>query len=608
MMKLSKLIIQNFLSIQKATINLLDRGLVSVEGYNLDPDGANSNGSGKSSLINAIMWCNYDDPGKKLKSVDDVVNTKAGSDCIVQCVWYDEETEVEYIVTRYRKHSIYKNAVVVQRIDSFGSTDLSKGTNDESQKVINQILGADKATFEAYCFAKQDDAPDIPGMSDGQLKSLLERVLPLDELGPLYKIAQDNYNKQLSLVNELTSDQIVLTAKIDDMINLAQEARERVKGWSAEIERKVEENKLKIVDLRVKVHDLKSKLKPKEKIDAALNKFQKLIEEFDENSYRTYQTELRIATSEFFKASSRYKDLPEDCPSCHRKYDNYEQSRELAKENLYEAQKSLDKANKDRSLWDLKVEERKTNIANLEKVKALTLEQSGLEAQIRVLEGDIARLDPEAISTENPHEEALKRLLERLKDMTIERRNVEAQLENEKARLPILEAVAETYSPKGVRYHILDSLTPELNERTNYYLSQLTDGAMQAIWSTVTKLKSGEFKERFSIEVKGKNFNSYGSLSGGEKRKVKLACFLGLQDIIAKRATKSIDLWCADEIDHALDPAGLERLMNLLHEKTATKSTILVISHNELREWIPNYTTVVKQDGISTIKGFLSDE
>ena len=102
-----------------------------------------------------------------------------------------------------------------------------------------------------------------------------------------------------------------------------------------------------------------------------------------------------------------------------------------------------------------------------------------------------------------------------------------------------------------------------------------------------------------------KGAKSFKGLSGGEKRKVRLATMLALQDLVASRAVKPVDLWIGDEIDDALDPAGLERLMGVLERKARERGTVLVVSHAELRDWIDQVVTVTKRGGLSTIEGAL---
>jgi len=95
-------------------------------------------------------------------------------------------------------------------------------------------------------------------------------------------------------------------------------------------------------------------------------------------------------------------------------------------------------------------------------------------------------------------------------------------------------------------------------------------------------------------------------LSGGEKRKVRLATAMALQDMVASRATKPISLFIADEVDDALDDAGLERLMGILDEKARDRGTVLVISHNSLTDWIRDHAIVTKSGGLATVTGALS--
>ena len=75
-----------------------------------------------------------------------------------------------------------------------------------------------------------------------------------------------------------------------------------------------------------------------------------------------------------------------------------------------------------------------------------------------------------------------------------------------------------------------------------------------------------------------------------------------LQDLVARRATKPLELFFGDEIDDALDTAGLERLMGILEEKAKTNGTVIMISHNDLKDWCDNVITVTKKDGKSTIE------
>ena len=58
-MYFGKLSIKNFLVIGEAEVDLHNCGLTLIEGRNEDDESANSNGAGKSSLVDALCWCLY---------------------------------------------------------------------------------------------------------------------------------------------------------------------------------------------------------------------------------------------------------------------------------------------------------------------------------------------------------------------------------------------------------------------------------------------------------------------------------------------------------------------------------------------------------------------
>ena len=171
-----------------------------------------------------------------------------------------------------------------------------------------------------------------------------------------------------------------------------------------------------------------------------------------------------------------------------------------------------------------------------------------------------------------------------------------AQLhEKELERFKVSEATVQLFGPSGVRAQILDTVTPFLNERTADYLSTISDGHISAVWSTLSRNAAGDIKEKFSIAVDhAHGGDEFSLISGGEKRKVRLACALALQDLVASRATNPLDIFIGDEIDDALDAAGLERLMTILERKARERGTVLVISHNDLSDWADQITTVTK--------------
>ncbi len=159
----------------------------------------------------------------------------------------------------------------------------------------------------------------------------------------------------------------------------------------------------------------------------------------------------------------------------------------------------------------------------------------------------------------------------------------------------MLEVLNKAYGQAGLKAHILETITPVLNERANLYAGQLSDGDVAINFSTVKKNKDGSVSEKFSVEVTNSaGAEKYLGNSSGERKKIDLAIALAMSDLVAARVSKPIDLWVADEIAESLDPVAVERVVGLLREKAKERGTLLTISHTDMTDHIPSVITVTK--------------
>jgi DNA repair exonuclease SbcCD ATPase subunit len=177
------------------------------------------------------------------------------------------------------------------------------------------------------------------------------------------------------------------------------------------------------------------------------------------------------------------------------------------------------------------------------------------------------------------------------------------ELTEAQKKLAMLDVIERAYGRAGLKAHILETVTPVLNERANDYANRLADGTVQIEFQTVTKNKDGSVAERFSVAVRNsQGSDGYLSNSSGERKKIDLAIALAMSDLVAARASRPMDLWVADEIAESLDSTAQERVVDLLNAKVAERGTLLVISHTDMRNWIPNHITVVKKVGGSELR------
>jgi DNA repair exonuclease SbcCD ATPase subunit len=244
---------------------------------------------------------------------------------------------------------------------------------------------------------------------------------------------------------------------------------------------------------------------------------------------------------------------------------------------------------------------------------ALTIVVSGIvgmRSDIELAEKEIKQLKINAntrLTEANPWTKAIEVKAEEAVNNAADIVRLAGSVASLEGQTNLLSDAAKVFGPAGVRAHILDTVTPYLNERTQEYLGALSDGNIHATWATLSKTAKGELREKFNIEVTNdKGAESFAGMSGGEKRKVRLATAMALQDMVASRASKPINIFIADEVDHALDEFGLERLMGILERKARDRGSVLVISHNSLSDWIDNVITVKKNGGLASVSGATS--
>lgn len=633
-MKFTSLEIENFLAITHAEIQLADRGLILVQGVNNADTSADSNGAGKSSIPDALCWAWFGTTARGLTG-DDVVNFNVGKNCMVRSKIQDGG--FAYTATRHRKHKTGKNTLTITAYDGLRTVDLTKGTDKLTQDVANTIIGASLEVFSGSIYAGQEQMPDLPSMTDKALKMLIEEASGVTALEGAYKKAREEaleigirLKDASALRLGLISTQDRLTIEVVDMEDLnalwatehaAEVAMVRdrlikvdgpeVQRLSAEIDA-VDRAALvaTIADCDAKIASVAGEQTTlsdlRAKAVGCATKADACKQAVDTNTNRQAQAATNLANI------SHKIGCP--CDECGRPLTGAElvAATKAAQDRLdllVAERTGLEKARTDAiNLHEracdaaLKFQGTLTDVSAVAAVRAsFARSVSDLDALVTQRDWKLAKLRQDTTDLKakmgktSPHLPLIERLKTDLAEVEKKDIAAKAALARVGHDAHVMAEVVKVFSPAGVRARILDDVTPYLNTQTSKYLSIMSDGNINATWTTLIENAKGEFKEKFTIDVAnstgGKVFRA---LSGGEKRKVRIATALALQDLVSTRATKPIEIFIGDEIDDALDPAGLERLMIILEEKATERGTVLIISHADLKDSISNVITVEK--------------
>lgn len=637
-MKFLTLEVENFMALANAKVELDQRGLVLIQGVNAGDSSAASNGAGKSTLMNSLMWCIYGETSHGVKG-DDVLSTGHEKNCRVKVTIEDEGKR--YAIIRHRKHKEFKNRLIVRGEDG----DMTKGKDSLTQEFVERLIGASKEVFMASIYASQEAMPDLPGMSDKNLKTIVEEAAGVDRLTKAYAIARERANAAAARMETTKTKMDACLSLVESAQNELESAKTSSEAWERDRSERLDVARADLVGAEVTLTEVemelrslpeqirdtenaigkeREKLASKEEHDAKLVRVRGAITDIRASIRITENIQkeaMQRARAFKVKAEEVNTKVGEPCPTCGKAYCVEDLSTvkesfvEQARSEISQAQASATSVAKYQEHLEkaLKIESslvaRTPDVsAIISRIEQLTKELGTLrhrEKEVVAVEALVARARSEVdrITKEtNPFLAVIKRHEESLAANKSNYGVLKTELKNIQEQALLLDKARLVYSPAGVRSHILTSVTPFLNAQTAEYLNTLSDGNIVAEWSTMESTKKGEWRDKFNISVRKIGASkTFQTLSGGEKRKVRIACSLALQDLVASRASKNIELFIGDEIDDALDTAGLERLMGILEAKARERGTVMIISHKEMKSWFRETITVEVKEGRSYV-------
>ncbi|WP_139159384.1 AAA family ATPase, partial [Klebsiella pneumoniae] len=552
-----------------------------------------------------------------------------------------EDEGKRYAIIRHRKHKEFKNRLIVRGEDG----DMTKGKDSLTQEFVERLIGASKEVFMASIYASQEAMPDLPGMSDKNLKTIVEEAAGVDRLTKAYAIARERANAAAARMETTKTKMDACLSLVESAQNELESAKTSSEAWERDRSERLDVARADLVGAEVTLTEVemelrslpeqirdtenaigkeREKLASKEEHDAKLVKVRGAITDIRASIRITENIQkeaMQRARALKVKAEEVNTKVGEPCPTCGKAYCVEDLSTvkesfvEQARSEISQAQASATSVAKYQEHLEKALKIESSLVAStpdvsaiISRIEQLTKELGTLrhrEKEVVAVEALVARARSEVdrITKEtNPFLAVIKRHEESLAANKSNYGVLKTELKNIQEQALLLDKARQVYSPAGVRSHILTSVTPFLNAQTAEYLNTLSDGNIVAEWSTMESTKKGEWRDKFNISVRKIGASkTFQTLSGGEKRKVRIACSLALQDLVASRASKNIELFIGDEIDDALDTAGLERLMGILEAKARERGTVMIISHKEMKSWFRETITVEVKEGRSYV-------
>jgi DNA repair exonuclease SbcCD ATPase subunit len=312
----------------------LDRkGLTLIEGKNLDED--DSNGSGKSSLFDAISFALFGQTVRGLKG-NDVIHRKFGKECEVRLEFYFKKTP--YIVVRKRKPDEFYVEVEGKRVEL--------GTQAMTQDWLNKQLEIDYDLFRSTVVFAQGETFNFIDSTNKEQKEILSKIMRIS-YDQFQVQAKDKIKEMKEKQAKLSRDLDVLNSHLikDPESLYVEEIEEWESDRSGKIRCKVEEYKDSKETISIFEAESGDVAQYQEKLKLAESK----SDEMDEVifKYQSQISELRaeIRMQDKFLGSSEDLMKAPECPTCGHSIDGFALADKLkhAEQEKNKLQEKMDK-------------------------------------------------------------------------------------------------------------------------------------------------------------------------------------------------------------------------------------------------------------------------
>lgn len=619
-LKFNHIDIENFLSIGEAHLDLNNQGFVQIIGRNNNKtDNSLSNGSGKSSLFEALVWCLT---GETVRGVtNNVCNTMTDEGTLVTlCFDVDDKN---YTVMRSRNHSVYDTNLKIfcDKEDVSG-----KGIRD-SEKILAQLLPDLTSSLIGSVIVLGQGLPQrFSNNTPSGRKDVLEKLSKSDYMIEDLKARIAKRATELNDdMRKLEDEEIRFATTREDICNHT-DSDEYVLSSMGDVEsvkKEIEDitKTLNNIDETFENHSKtrKSLLEQREQVCKQLEEV--LSKQYDalaliDSRYKdalSAKAEVMSAMrSNILNLTDKIKEIDsikDTCPTCGQKLGVVKPDATPYRDALEKATQEFNAISND---YTQLASQRDSDIAKFKesyKVNITSLEEErtridGVLNDISTVENTMSAQRNELINryhTKSVEVEKWSQTVSFLQDRIKQNKEKIEELDKKllyntneqdmcKNHIDII-GKFKTYASRDFRGYLLTNVITYIDKKAKEYA--------QIIFNN----------DFVNFELKGNNIEityqgkSYENLSGGERQKIDLIVQLSIRDMLCDYLNFSSNILVVDEIFDNLDAVGCDKVINMISDKLRDISSVFIITHHAaLNMPYDREITVIKNNqGISSV-------
>lgn len=563
------------------------------------------NGHGKSSIALILEEVLFNKNSKKIKK-GDILNR------YIKDKSYSIELDLEKDGQPYTIKTVRSSTQSVKLFK--GTEDISSHTATGTYKLIEDLIGQDHKAFTQTVYQSSASSLEFLTATDTERKKFLIELLNLGsytKLAELVKKDADALSKQISTLEgkvESTKSFILKSSQLDktkkplvevpeELTNIVSEVAKltaQLDTLEAENRRISQNNKYKALQREIKLMPIPEKVtESAEPLKLDLGKLQGQVS----------------AAETFIK---KMRGLHGTCPTCLSQIDDANVERMVAEKSdhidgcnesityiaeristIEKASAAWQKANKAQTEWEkyyaLIDESLPEELLSANDISEKIAEFNKILAKNK---SDIAK----AVKTNSEattHNSKLDFIEEQERELKVELAKHTKELDILNKKMNILTILVKTFSTNGLVAYKIESLVKDLEDLTNQYLVDLSDGRFQISF----QINSSD-KLNVVITDNGNDVDIL-ALSNGERARVNAATLLAIRKLMQSLSSSRINLLILDETVETLDLDGKERLIDVLLREESLNT--FLVSHGYSHPLLEK-VHIVKENNVSRIE------
>jgi len=540
------------------------------------------NGEGKSSILDALSFCLYGQPYRKIK-IKELQNRKNKTDLKVSCEFVVDGKD-NILITRCMnpdKISIEKNG---EDIDLLSSKKLN-------QDEIDKIIGINYQMFKQVISLAVNYNKPFLSQTLNEKREIVEQIFNIVIFGQMLKLLKKR-NVDSKTKNEINNRSLVLVEQhIKSLRKRISELKDAHNNFQVNKDKDIEN-----IDKKIKEY-MSEKIEIDRNYQESMNNHKNEDNNNLLDNLNTYKNEKEIVIKNIneneyiIKSSEKMKTSIgeyDKCPVCNTKIT--EDHKKIEIERLTNEIDS-----KIKILEILKVE-RTYKEKEIEIIEKLIFDINDNNQKIKNLENALAKIEKEISHNEEHRNEVLERKLD------IDVNSIENELELKKSEYKILwndnkllkqnlinnDIIQNILSENGIKAYFFKKLIPILNKKINEYIK---------IFELPIIIQFDEFMNETIYNMDNLRSNiSYHAYSEGEKKRIDMSILLSFINITKTISNWNCNILMIDELlDSAIDENGLEKLVwslkNLTYE--SKNLSIYIISHRIQQDYISQFKNCI---------------